>query len=204
MIPWMNDTIASARTNVNLLRSEHEGLENRIAAYHARIQAALRAGRRDIALNYATTVEELQQALDRNRIQLESAQAALERAEKIKQAFLKEKERKTRETIQAIRDSERAKWERKVADALQSFEPGTIDQTHKEMIERTRKQAALDRAYLDIAMDEKESAIIEEAGKLKANALVTRYERELGLNGPEPINSHKPDSGKPRSLPPDA
>ncbi|MGQ5491157.1 hypothetical protein ACUH78_20170, partial [Thauera sp. ZXT1-4] len=71
-----------------------------------------------------------------NEGQLETARAAYDKALTVKKVFLKEKDKKTQEAMQATRDARRAKWQSKVADALESFEVAGIDATHDEMVRK--------------------------------------------------------------------
>src|SRR6266851_5570547 len=55
----------------------------------------------------------------RNRGQLGGARAAFEKAMAVKQAFMREKDRKTQEALGAIADYRRSQWQKKVADAME-------------------------------------------------------------------------------------
>jgi len=183
-VPRMNENIAMIRANVTLLENEKAKMEEKIQTLQAKIKAALRANRRDIALNYATTLEEIQGSLSRITPQIEIAQASFEQALHVKKAFMKEKERKTKEAIMAIREAERAKWQREIAGAMETFEVAGIDSTHHEMVERIEEQEAKDRAHMQLALhsvNDSEIQIEEEVRKLEANEIVRQYERELGI-----------------------
>jgi phage shock protein A len=182
-IPKMNENIAMVRANVLLLENEKSKIAAKHEQFVMRIRAALQANRRDLALNFATTLEEVIENQRTNLEQLEVASVAFERALQVKQAFLKEKERRTREAIAAIRAAEQARWQRRLADAIQDIESGGLAQTHEDMIQRIEEKAAKDKAYLDIAMHSPRETftIEEEVKKLEANEIVTNMERELGL-----------------------
>ena len=77
-----------------------------------------------------------------------------------------------------------------MADAMESFEIGGIDQTHDEMIQRVNEEVAMHQARLEMALDNVDIAGIEiekEAQKLQANELLKQFELELGLISPEPV-----------------
>lgn len=188
LVPRMNQGIASVKAHVTLLESERHKLQDKSVALQARIKAALKAGRRDMALNYATTLEEVRESLKVNERQWELAKASLEHALKVKQAFMKEKEKKTREAIRAIREAERAKWQREIASAMETFEVTGIDQTHEEMVSRVEEKAAVDRAHLELALHSVDDAGIqmeEEVKRLEANEIVRQFEHELGIDDSE-------------------
>src|SRR6188472_4375711 len=61
---------------------------------------------------------------------------AKEKALNVKKMFMREKDKKTQEAMNAIRDARRAKWQAKVADAMESFQVAGIDATHGEMLRK--------------------------------------------------------------------
>src|SRR5690554_2596700 len=138
-IPKMNENIATVKANVLLLQKEVRRNEQEIERLVARIKAAIQAGRDDIAQQYAIQLQKAKETLARTKEQLQYAEAAYEKALQVKQAFLREKERKIQEAKEALRAHERAKLQAKVADALEQFEVGGLDQTHEEMVQRLRE-----------------------------------------------------------------
>lgn len=183
-IPKMNESIAMVRANVTLLEKENQQYKNQVASLKARIKAAIQANRDDIAGSYALQLQSAQAALDRNEQQLQSAQAAFEKAMNVKQAFLREKERKTREATEALNEARRAKWQSQVADAMASFQVAGIDATHDEMIRKVQQKSAVDQARLEMALDNIDVQglkIEEDAEKIRADELVRQYKLEMGL-----------------------
>jgi phage shock protein A len=107
----------------------------------------------------------------------------------VKQAFLREKERKTQEALNAIRDYRRAQWQKKVADAMEQFEIAGISQTHDEMVRKIEEMTAVNEARMEMAMDnvdQQKFKVEEEAEKLRASELVKQFKVEMGLLAPEP------------------
>ena len=128
--------------------------------------------------------------LARNEAQLATAKAAYEKALNVKKMFMREKEKKTAEAMTAIRDARRAKWQSKVADAMESFEVAGIDATHDEMIRKVEEQTAVNEARMQMALesvDHQAMAIEEEAEKIQANELVKQFKMEMGLDRVEVI-----------------
>ena len=78
--------------------------------------------------------------------QLETAHAAFDKAMAVKKAFLLEKERKTREALNAIADYRRSQWQKKVADVMEQFEVTGISATHDEMVRKIEESTALNEA----------------------------------------------------------
>jgi len=189
-VPKMNESIAMIKANVTLIENRQRERTGKIEELKAKIKAALQAGRRDIALNYATTLEQINGDLAGEEAQLKISHQAYEKALKVKEAFMLEKKHKIDETQRAIAKHKQAEWQKRVASAMESFEIGDIDQTHDEMIERINMEAALNQSRMEMALDKIDTAGIEiekEAQKLQANELLRQFEVELGLVSPEPV-----------------
>src|SRR5881409_591754 len=186
-VPRMNESIAMVRANVTLLEREEAKYKNDLADLTSKVKAAIQAGRDDIAASYAVQLEQLRGALARTQGQLVTARSAADKAMTVKQAFLREKERKTQEALNAIRDYRRAQWQKKVADAMEQFEVAGISQTHDEMVRKIEEMTAVNEARMEMALgnvDQEKVKIEEEAEKLRANELVKQFKVEMGLMPP--------------------
>jgi phage shock protein A len=187
-VPRMNESIAMVKANATLLEREEAKYKNDIADLTAKVKAAIQAGRDDIAGSFAAQLEQAKGALARNQGQLATARAAFDKAMTVKQAFMREKDRKTQEALNAIADYRRAQWQKKVADAMEQFEVAGISQTHDEMIRKIQEQTAINEARMDMALgnvDEQKVKIEEEAQKMQASELVKQFKIEMGLAAPQ-------------------
>lgn len=198
-VPKMNESIAMVRANVTLLERENSQYENQLNALRSKIKAAIQSNRDDIAQTYALQLQAAQEALERNTQQLDSARAAHEKALNVKQAFIREKERKTREATEALNEARRARWQSQVADAMSSFKVAGVDATHDEMVRRVNEKSAVDQARLEMALDNIDIQglkIEEDAEKLRANELVQQFKMEMGLQDPPVSASELPSAEK--------
>jgi len=190
-IPKMNESIAMVRANVTLLEKENGKYKTEIGDLTAKVKAAIQAGREDLAAQYATRLQMEKSALNRNEGQLQAAKSAYDKALNVKKAFMREKERKTAEAMAAIRDARRAKWQAKVADAMESFEVAGIDATHDEMIRKIEEQTAMNEARMNMALESVDHTAVkieEEAEKIQANELVKQFKLEMGLESPAAVS----------------
>jgi phage shock protein A len=186
-VPKMNESIAMVKANVTLLEKENQKYKNDVAELTAKVKAALQANREDIATTYATQLQTVKAALMRNEQQLTAARQAYDKALQVKQAFMREKDRKTAEAMQALRDARRAKWQSKVADAMESFQVAGIDATHDEMLQKIQEQTAVNEARMEMALsnvDTQGMKIEEEAEKIRASELLKQFKQEMGLEAP--------------------
>jgi phage shock protein A len=186
-VPRMNESIAMVRANLTLLEKENQKYSTEVNDLTAKVKASIQANRDDLAASYATRLQMEKSALERNRQQLETAKAAYDKALNVKKMFMREKEKKTQEAMGAIRDARRAKWQSKVADAMESFEVAGIDATHDEMLQKIQEKTAVNEARMDMAMsnvDTQGMKIEEEAEKIRANELLKQFKQEMGLESP--------------------
>ena len=188
-VPRMNESIAMVKANVTLLEKEEAKYKADLNLLTSKVKAAIQAGRDDIAGAFATQLEQLRGALARTQGQLTTARTAFDKSLAVKQAFMREKERKTQEALNAIRDYRRAQWQKKVADSMEQFEVAGISQTHEEMVRKIEEQTAVNEARMEMALgnvDQQGLKIEEEAEKLRAAELVKQFKAEMGLISPEP------------------
>jgi phage shock protein A len=187
-VPAMNESIAMVKANVTLLEKEEAKYQSEAADLAAKVKASIQANREDMAGHFAVQLEQVRSALGRTSQQLGTARAAYEKADRVKKSFLLEKERKTREALNAIRDHRRAQWQRKVADAMEQFDIAGISQTHDEMIRKIEEETAVNEARMDMAMsnvDKDKFEIEEEAERMRASELVKQFKVEMGLASPQ-------------------
>src|SRR5437870_13510970 len=134
----------------------------------AKVKAAIQANRDDLAGSFAAQLEQTKSALARTQGQLGNARAAFDKAMTVKQAFMREKERKTQEALNAIADYRRAQWQKKVADAMEQFEVAGISQTHDEMVHKIEEMTAVNEARMEMALgnvDQEKIKIEEESDR---------------------------------------
>jgi phage shock protein A len=188
-VPKMNESIAMVKANVTLLEKENQKYKNDLVDLTSKVKAAIGANRDDIATSYATQLQNTKAALMRNEQQLTTAKAAYEKAMQVKQAFMREKDRKTNEAMTALRDARRSKWQSKVADAMESFQVAGIDATHDEMLQKVNEQTAVNEARMEMAMSNVDVAgaqIEQDAEKIRAQELLKQFKAEMGMDAAAP------------------
>lgn len=193
-IPQMNENIATVKANVIMLRKEVEKYKKLESEITSKIKSAINADRDDLAQGYALQLEKARENLEHSSEQLKFAEQAYEKAQQVKKAFIREKDKKIKEAREALRASERAEWQARVADAFESFEMGGVDQTHNEMLDRLNEQTAKNEARMEIALDSVDTETMEieaNAEKLRAQELVNQFKQEMGKKVDAPAESKK-------------
>jgi phage shock protein A len=187
-VPRMNESIAMVKANVTLLEREEAKYKDDVASLTARVKSGDSGRSRRHRRQLRAQLEQTKGALARNQGQLTTARAAFDKAMAVKQAFMREKERKTQEALNAIADYRRSQWQKKVADAMEQFEVAGISQTHDEMVRKIEETTAVNEARMDMAMsnvDQQKIKIDDEAEKLQASELVKQFKIEMGLASPQ-------------------
>ena len=182
-VPEMNENIATVKAQVIKLEKEVKRSENEVADLKAKIQSAIENDRDDIAQKYALRYEKEQESLEKTKGQLQHAQQAYEKALKVKEAFMREKEKKIEEAQEALRAHERAQWQSEIADTMEQFEVSGLDQTHDEMIDRLQDETARNEARMEIAMDSvdtEEMQIEQDAEEIRAAQIVDEFKKDMG------------------------
>ncbi|MFP4228669.1 MAG: PspA/IM30 family protein [Salinivenus sp.] len=183
-VPEMNENIATVKANMIMLQKEVNKSQDRVEQLSNRIRTAIQSDRDDIAKKYAMRLEDEKKSLERTQEQLKHAERAYEKALKVKKAFMREKERKIQEAKSALREHERAQWQSEIADTMEQFEVGGLDQTHDEMINRLNEETAKSEARMELALDSVDTEALqieEDAEELRAQELVNQFKTEMGL-----------------------
>lgn len=184
-VPKMNENIATVKASVMLLEKELKKYQSEYNDLVSKMKAAIRAGRDDIAANYAVRLESLKSHMAQTKEQHATSVQAYEKSLEVKKAFMKERQRKIEEAREALRAHERAKWQSRIADTLEQFEVGGVDQTHEEMLGRVNEQTAQNEARMEMALDSVDTesmAIEEEAEKIRAQELVNQFKLDMGMD----------------------
>ena len=183
-IPKMNENIATVKANVTLLEKEMKKYRAEYQDLVSKMKAAITAGRDDIAQNYALRLENIKAHMVQTKSQHETAKSAYEKALEVKKIFMKQRQKKINEAKEALRAHERAKWQSKIADTMESFEVAGIDATHDEMINRINEETAKNEARMEMALDSVDTdtlKIEEEAENIRAAELVNQFKIDMGM-----------------------
>ena len=195
-VPKMNENIATVKANVILLQKELKKVDSEVKVLRSKIQTSIQNGRDDLARQHAIRFESAQTQLTKTQEQLSYANVAYDKAQQVKKAFMRERQRKIDAAQEALRAHERAQWQANVADALEKFEVGGIDQTHDEMIQRLDQETAQNEARIEVALDGVDVQAVQldaEAEDLRAMELVNQMKLEMGLSESTTEIEHAPE-----------
>jgi phage shock protein A len=183
-VPQMQNNVAQVMATEKLLQKEVTTLEREIVDYDAKVKAAIKGGRDDIARTYITALQEKQVALDRSKTQLETARTATEQARKFLQNYILQVKKRTAEAQQLVNEARAAKMQEQLAQTMASFQIGDDAGSFEEMRERIQRRAAAAEARMEMATGGVEAQIQDierEALNIQIEDTLTAYKRQMGL-----------------------
>ncbi len=181
-VPKMNENIATVKANLVMLKKEKNRYDKNIQELTAKIESAINSERDDIAENYAIQLQRAEEHAEQTEEQIKHAEQAYQKALQVKKAFMREKDRKIQEARDALRASERAEWQGKIADTLEKFEVAGLEATHDEMISKVNEDAAKNEARMEMALDSVDTKTLEieqDAEKMRASELVKQFKQRM-------------------------
>lgn len=183
-VPLMNQGLAKARGGIIMLENEAKTYEREIAQLSAKIKAAIATKQEALGAQLAIRLKKTQDALARNREQMEAARAGYESLLKMKEKFMREMHAKTEEAMRAIQEAEASKWKSELADVFEQFEVAGVDQTVDEMVGKLRQKSAEAEGRLAMAaesVDTKSMEIDAKAEEIAGKELLKQFAAEMGL-----------------------
>ena len=188
-IPQMNENVAHVMSTQKLLQKEIQTLERDITEYDAKIKAAIKQGRDDIATTFISAMQEKQTALERSRAQFEAATKASEQAIRFRDNYMLQLKKRQAEAMQLISESRRARMQEQLSQAMASFQVGDEAGTFEEMRDRVARRAATAEARMELATSGVDSQIAEiekEALSVQVQDTLLAYKRQMGMLKEEP------------------
>ncbi|MDB4286109.1 PspA/IM30 family protein [bacterium] len=190
-IPKMNENIATVKASVTLLERELNRYKSEYQDLVSKMKAAIQAKRDDIAQNYALRLESVKSHMLQTQAQHSTAKSAYKKSLEVKKVFMKERQKKISEAKEALRAHDRAKWQSKIADTLESFEVAGVDATHDEMLNKINEETALNEARMEMALDSVDTETMkleEEAENIRAQDLVNQFKIDMGMMSDSPVS----------------
>ena len=174
-VPQMQNNVAQVMATQKLLEKEVVTLEREIVDYDAKVKAAIKQGRDDIARTYITALQEKQIAMDRSRAQLDTARTATEQAKKFLQNYILQVKKRTAEAQQLVNEARAAKMQEQLAQTMASVQVGDDAGTFEEMRERIQRRNEL--ALREIAGGAED----DQAGRIGHALLLQALAQGIGL-----------------------
>ena len=199
-VPELNNSVAQVMATERLLAKSKERLEAQVVDLDAKIKAAIKMNRDDIATAYLGQLQQAQLDLQKTGQQLEHAARASEQARKARDNYVLQMQRRTAEAMQLINQSKQAKLQESLAQTMASFELGDDAATFNEMREKIDRRAATAEAKLQLgssSVDTQMQEIEREALDMQLQDKMLEYKRGMGLLGEGQKEAPALPSGEP-------
>src|SRR5215471_4335511 len=183
-VPQMQNNVVQVMATEKLLQKEVAADERAVVDYDAKVKAAIKQGRDDIARTYITAMQEKQASLERSRAQLESAHAATEQAKRFLQNYVLQVKKRTAEAQQLVNDARAARMQEQLSQTMASFQIGDEAGTFDEMRERIQRRSAAAEARMELSTSGVEAQmqdIERESLNIQVEDALTAYKRQMGL-----------------------
>jgi phage shock protein A len=193
-VPQMNENVAQVVATQKLLDKEVANLEREITELDAKVKAAVKQGRDDIARTYISALQEKQTALERSREQLEQAKIASQKAMQFRDNYLLQMKKRSNEAMQLINQAKQTKMQEQLARTMATFQVGDEASSFDEMRDKINRRAAAAEARMDMAtggVDAKIQEIEREAFNIQVDDTLAAYKRQMGL-ATEGVSSGSP------------
>ena len=185
-VPELNNSVAQVMATERLLARNKERLESQVVDLDAKIKAAIKMNRDDIATAYIGQLQQAQLDLQKTSQQLEYAGNASKQALKARDNYVLQMQRRTAEAMQLINQSKQAKLQEQLAQTMASFQLGDDASTFNEMREKIDRRAATAEAKLQLgasAVDNQMHEIEREAMDMQLHDKLLEYKQSMGLLG---------------------
>ncbi len=186
-IPDLNNAVVQVMTTEKLLAKNKERLESQVIDLDTRIKASIKNGRDDIATAYIGQLQQAQVDLQKTGHQLEHAQLASKQAQKARDNYKLQMEKRTAEAMQLINQSKQAMLQEQLAQTMASFQLGDDASTFNEMRDKIDRRAAAAEARMELgtsSVDTQMQDIEREAMDMQLQDKLLQYKREMGLLPP--------------------
>lgn len=183
-VPQMNENVAQVMSTQKLLEKELAILEKEIQSLDARVKAAIKQGRDDIARTYISAMQEKRTALERTQEQLGAACKASEQAIRFRDNYMLQMKKKSAEAMQLMNQSRQARLQEQLAATMATFQMGDEAGTFDEMRDKINRRAATAEAKMELAtsgIDVQLQEIEKEAFNIEVDDTLLAYKRELGM-----------------------
>ena len=140
--------------------------------------------RDDIATAYIGQLQQAQIDLQKTGHQLEHAQLASKQAQKARDNYKLQMEKRSAEAMQLINQSKQAKLQEQLAQTMASFQIGDDAATFDEMRDKIDRRAAAAEARMELgtsSVDTQMQEIEREAMDMQLQDKLLSYKREMGL-----------------------
>ena len=183
-VPQMNENVAQVMATQKLLEKETANLEREIQTQDAKVKAAIKQGRDDIARMYISSMQEKRTSLARSTEQLELSKKASQQAVRFRDNYILEMKKRSAEAMQLINQSRQARIQEQLAQTMASFQIGDDAGSFDEMRDKINRRAAAAEAKMELSttgIDAQLQDIERDAANIEVDDTLAAYKRDMGF-----------------------
>jgi len=196
-VPQMQNNVAQVMSTEKIWQKKVETLSREVIEYDAKVKAAIKQSRDDIAKIYIAALQEKQNELERSKAQLQTSHAATEQARRFLDNYILQVKKRTAEAQQLVNDARSAKMQEQLSQTMASFQVGDNAGTFDEMRERIQRRSAAAEARMELATGGVESQIQDierESLNIQVEDTLAAYKRQMGLAAEPDLSIPSPPS----------
>lgn len=196
-VPQMQNNVAQVMATEKMWQKKVETLSREVVEYDAKVKAAIKQGRDDIAKIYIAALQEKQAELERSKHQFETSHAATEQARRFLDNYILQVKKRTAEAQQLVNDARAAKMQEQLSQTMASFQVGDNAGTFDEMREKIQRRSAAAEARMELATGGIESQIQDierESLNIQVEDTLAAYKRQMGVGAEPSVSIPAPPS----------
>jgi phage shock protein A len=183
-VPQMQSNVAQVMATEKIWQKKVETLSREVVDYDAKVKAAIKQGRDDIAKIYIAALQEKQAELDRSKSQAETSRTATEQARRFLDNYILQVKKRTAEAQQLVNDARAAKMQEQLSQTMASFQVGDNAGTFDEMREKIQRRSAAAEARMELATGGMEAQIQDierESLNIQVEDTLAAYKRQMSV-----------------------
>ena len=199
-IPRLNENITLSKAEMKKQESRLAAREQEAAKLEARIKELLAQGKRDEALPLAAQYESLENEIELLRTQAAESRKNYQASLDTKEMFLREQTRKKQEIEAALAQARRNKEQKKLADALETFEGHGHGRELGRALDSIQQESTENKVRMELSQDQSrlsDPTMQDRLEKLRADQLLKKFESEIGKK-PEEKSEKQMGPGQPK------
>lgn len=183
-VPKLRAAVAEVLATEYQLQQQAEHLQRQINEYEKQIVAALKLGYEEEAKVLIAAKAQAEESLQDTLEQLETARKASQQAKAALEDYQREMEKKIAEARRLVGQTQLAKLQEELAQAMAAFEVGTPTDVLERMREKVQERLARAQARAEVAATDINSRMREirrATASIGVEERLLEYKRQLGM-----------------------
>jgi len=188
-----NKRLADARGRKGKAKREVKKFKDRVDKIEKLIKRAINKKKDEKAKELAKNLQDNETKLEKAEENYNQLKKIMNKLEENKKVFDREIDEKIREAKNAIQEHKLSETFGEVANTMESFEIGGVDQTHEVVINRLEKDSVKTQTQMEIALEssEDENRSLPSTKEFEAEETLKKFKKEMESGEVKKIESEK-------------